>query len=164
MKPKPLIVIVEDNAMYRELLTEHLRQSELYEVLSFPNAESCLEGLHQKPSAMILDQQLDPPSMGGKTGLDLLLELRKRGLDAPALFLTGHEAVQPAAEILKAGAYAYMRKEEMNLTRVSEQVAQMVEWHEIQQQMRTLERKARELRRRMGLLVLVLGGLVLSVL
>ena len=44
------------------------------------------------------------------TGLELLTEIRRRGLETPVLMLTGNEDNKSAASALKSGIFAYVPK------------------------------------------------------
>ena len=144
MDKKRELVIVEDNPMYRELLVHHFREEREYEVLAFADAESCLAAVQRPPAALLLDQDLDPMENGGLSGHELLQKLQAKGLGAPALFLTGHRSVQPAAEILKAGAFAYMRKEISDLDLVSERLREMCTWQDLRESSQELRRKQKQ--------------------
>lgn len=165
MNRLPKLIIVEDNPMYLELLTHHFRKEQKYEVLSFQSAEACLKEINVPPAGFILDQDLDPHNKTGMTGLQLLHTLKKHGYGAPALFLTGHSAVQPAVEIMKGGAFDYMRKEYSDLEKVSEKIQQMIEWKQLQQNANNLQTKAKRLRNRalflLGLTALILGTILI---
>ena len=154
------LVIVEDNPMYRELLVAHFKEQAQYEVLAFPNAEACLQGVDTRPDAFLLDQNLGMEERGEMSGLQLFRSLRNLKLNAPTLFLTGHEAVQPAAEIMKAGAFDYMRKEYTDLSQVSHRIAQMVQWGQLSQKRQHLNRNYLYSRRRMFLLLGLMGALL----
>lgn len=160
MKKLPQLIIVEDNPMYLEVLVQHFRKEKKYEVLPFLSAEACLQEINDPPAGYLLDQDLDPEKDKGMTGLQLLSVLKHQGFEAPALFLTGHEAVQPAAAIMKGGAFDYMRKEYSDLGMVSEKIMQMIEWNRLHQGANLLQEKAGELRKRtllfLGLTVAVL--------
>ena len=165
MKKQPLIVVVEDNPMYRALLVHHFELEGRYEIAAFADAESCLKQLKAPPAALLLDQELQSDPEKGLSGLQLLKRLRRRGIDAPALFLTAHPAVQPAAEILKGGAFGYMRKEYTNLGTVCRRIDELMEWKRLDRDLEGVKSQVRGLRRRtwawLGLLLLLLMGVVL---
>ncbi|GBE38948.1 transcriptional regulatory protein ZraR [bacterium BMS3Bbin08] len=48
--------------------------------------------------------------LGGKTGLDLLQEVRKKNLRCPVVMITGAPDVETAAEALRLGAFEYIPK------------------------------------------------------
>ena len=49
--------------------------------------------------------------MHGRTGLDVLKEIRSSGSNVPVLILSGHPQEQYAVRVLKAGATGYLTKE-----------------------------------------------------
>lgn len=153
--PASKIVIVEDNPMYRELLVHHFEQKDDFEIVAFPDAESCLAGLDSSPAAFLLDYHLGDQQRDRLNGLQLFRKLRSKGLGAPALFLSGQSEVQPAIEMLKAGAFDYMRKEFSDLHRISDRVNQMVRWPQLQLK---IDLQKVELRKRI-VKTAILGGL-----
>jgi FixJ family two-component response regulator len=48
--------------------------------------------------------------MPGKTGLDLLLELRRMGSEIPVLMISAYADPATTADVLKLGALAVLRK------------------------------------------------------
>lgn len=159
METPTQLVIVEDNPMYLEMLASYFRSIGDYEVKTYATGEACLAEMQGRPDAYLLDYDLDPMEQGGISGLELLQRLRQLAMDAPALFLTGHVAVQPAAEIIKGGAFAYMRKELSDLSKVSDRIEEMVEWQRMKEKVAQLKQRSRRQRARMAVLV----GLLLSV-
>lgn len=158
MKHSKELVIVEDNPMYRELLVQYFKNESGYEIKAFADAESCLQSLKKPPAAYLLDEDLDPMETGGLSGHQLLQTLRKKGLNAPALFLTGHEAVQPVVDILKAGAFSYMRKEVDDLSQVSQRISQMLQWQDVNTQVIDLHKVRQRGRNRTMLLLGILAA------
>ncbi len=55
--------------------------------------------------------------LGGRTGIDLLREIRSQGLTIPVIMITGEPNVSSASQAVKLGAYDYVckpfRKEKM---------------------------------------------------
>lgn len=102
------ILIVDDHAIVRRGLRQLL--SDRYddvEVGEAGNAAEALEHVHRaKWDVIILDI-----SMPGRSGLDVLKEIKKEQPAAPVLVLSMHPEDQLATRALKAGASGYMTKE-----------------------------------------------------
>jgi two-component system invasion response regulator UvrY len=102
------ILIVDDHAIVRRGLRQLL--SDEYgdvEVGEAGNAAEALEHVHHaKWDVIILDI-----SMPGRSGLDVLKEIKKEQPAAPVLVLSMHPEDQLATRALKAGASGYMTKE-----------------------------------------------------
>ena len=79
------ILLVEDNELYRETLTDELSKQG-FVIRSFSDGASLLRSLHDDVDAdvIILDWRLPKTS-----GIDLLLQLRRQGINLPVVFLTG---------------------------------------------------------------------------
>src|SRR5713226_10558666 len=88
------VVLVEDDELYRETLTDELSKQG-FVIRSFSDGTSLLDSLHAAVDAdvVIVDWSLPKPS-----GIDLLLQLRRHGVNLPVVFLTGRGL--PARESL----------------------------------------------------------------
>jgi two-component system, NarL family, invasion response regulator UvrY len=102
------ILIVDDHAMVREGLRRILADE--FEDAGFgeaANATEALERLWKESWDLVL---LDI-SMHGRTGLDVLKEIRASTSRMPVLVLSAHPEEQYAVRVLKAGAAGYLTKE-----------------------------------------------------
>ena len=79
------VLLVEDDELYRETLTAELSKQG-FVIRSFSDGASLLRSLHAAVDAdvIILDWRRPKTS-----GIDLLLQLRRRGINLPVVFLTG---------------------------------------------------------------------------
>jgi two-component system, NarL family, invasion response regulator UvrY len=102
------ILVVDDHAIFREGLKRIL--SEEFEAATFGEAGNATEALEQiwkqKWDLILLDI-----AMHGRTGLDVLKEIRSSGSRVPVLILSAHPEEQYAVRVLKAGAAGYVTKE-----------------------------------------------------
>jgi two-component system invasion response regulator UvrY len=102
------ILIVDDHAMIREglkrILLDEFKDAAFGEA---GNATEALDQVWKKPWELIL---LDI-SMHGRSGLDVLKEIRTSASKVPVLVLSGHPEEQYAVRVLKAGAAGYLVKE-----------------------------------------------------
>jgi two-component system invasion response regulator UvrY len=102
------ILIVDDHAIFREGLKRIL--SEEFEGATFGEAGNATEALEQvwkkKWDLVLLDI-----TMHGRTGLDVLKEIRSSASNLPVLVLSGHPEEQYAVRVLRAGAAGYLTKE-----------------------------------------------------
>jgi two-component system response regulator FixJ len=76
--------VVDDEAIVRDSLGRLLRAIGIPNT-GFPSAEAFLERYAAEPGCLIVDIR-----MPGMSGLDLLEELRRRGIVLPAIVITGH--------------------------------------------------------------------------
>src|SRR5271154_2636943 len=102
------ILVVDDHAIFREGLKRIL--SEEFNAATFGEAGNAAEALDQiwkqKWDLVLLDI-----AMHGRTGLDVLKEIRSSGSSTPVLIVSGHPEDQYAMRALKAGAAGYLTKE-----------------------------------------------------
>jgi FixJ family two-component response regulator len=103
------VFVVDDDESYRELVQLTLEdQCGVASVQGFDGAGSLLRHLAQAqdaPSMLLLDLHLQ-----GETGMDLLQQLRSRGVQAPIAFLSGAAAPEERAACMAAGAVAFLSK------------------------------------------------------
>lgn len=105
-----LIFVVDDDRLIQNLLEYTIRSKEGFEVDVFKNGEDCLENLERKPDAIILDHHFiseDKPLM---TGLEALVEIRKREKSVPVIILSGQSNESIINEYYKNGATCYIAK------------------------------------------------------
>ena len=99
------VFLVDDDAAVCHALSVFLEASG-YRVSTFSSAESFLEGVEGiLEGVMLLDQR-----MTGMSGLELQQELRRRHIDLPIIFITGHGDVQMSVKAVKAGAIDFLEK------------------------------------------------------
>ena len=104
--PEPIrLLVVEDDRETAEMLAE-LFASEGYEVdVALDGQQGVHLALSRKPAIMVLDRGL--PAIDG---LDLMVRLRRVGVTAKILMLTGHSDVAERVRGLNAGAEDYLGK------------------------------------------------------
>jgi two-component system invasion response regulator UvrY len=102
------ILIVDDHAMFREGLKRILLEE--FPGTTFGEAANATEALaqlwRQSWDLVLLDV-----SMHGRSGLEVLKELRASATKVPVLVLSAHPEDQYAVRVLKAGAAGYLTKE-----------------------------------------------------
>ncbi|MBC7286747.1 MAG: sigma-54-dependent Fis family transcriptional regulator [Armatimonadetes bacterium] len=104
-RKQPLALVVEDDADFVKLVVSEL-QGEGFD------AEAALDGRQaravvakRKPSVLVIDRKLPDTD-----GIRLLGELRRQGVEAPALILTGHPSLDSAIRALGLEAADYLVK------------------------------------------------------
>ena len=97
--------MIEDDESMREALTR-LLDAAGYESAAYASAEAFLaNGVGEDAGCVVSDLRL--PAM---SGLELLSELRSRGLSSPFILITAHDAPGLREEALRRGAAAYLAK------------------------------------------------------
>lgn len=102
------ILIADDHAIVRkgliQILLEEFPSAEIKEVA---NSSEVFSALKEKTWDVIL---LDI-SMPGKSGMEILKQIRAEGIKSPVLMLSMHPEDQYAIRVLKAGADGFLSKE-----------------------------------------------------
>jgi two-component system nitrogen regulation response regulator NtrX len=99
------ILVVDDEASVRESL-ELILQFEGHEVLEAPDGARALEiAAEATPEVVLLDIR-----MPGKSGLDVLREIKERHPDVTAVILSAQADLSTAVEAVKRGAFDFLQK------------------------------------------------------
>ncbi len=102
---KGLVYIVDDDAAVRDSL-ELLLDSAGFQTQAFDSAEAFLAAPRELGRGCLLSDIRMP----GKSGVELLDVLRKRGDACPVVLITGHGDVGLAVEAMKRGAQDFIEK------------------------------------------------------
>ncbi len=100
------ILVVDDEAVIRELLTEIL-EGEGYEVDAFSGGHAALEQLREQPDYVLLFTDIMMPEMDG---ISLLREARQVSPSLISIVMTGFATLETARAAVKEGAYDYVLK------------------------------------------------------
>jgi two-component system, NtrC family, response regulator AtoC len=99
------VLVIEDEAILAKNVSAYLARHG-YDVKVAGSGEEALAELDAfRPEAVVLDFNLP-----GKTGLEVLKEIRKRDAQVKVIMVTGHGSEQVAVDAMKAGAYDYLSK------------------------------------------------------
>lgn len=130
------IFVVEDDEFYGEMLKHHISKNPDYEVSLFTNGKDCVSNLHKNPSVISLDFSL--PDM---TGHDVIKKIKDYNKDIPVIIVSGQEEISTAVELLQAGAYDYIEKNDETkdrlwntLINIKENVGLKQEIHELKEE------------------------------
>jgi DNA-binding NtrC family response regulator len=103
----PLIYIVQDSVIYKDLIVGYLQQKKYTNLKTFKTAEECLKAIHHKPDIIILDYSFE-----GITGMELMKKVQLDHPEIDFIFLSGQNNVEVAVNIMKLGAADYIIKNE----------------------------------------------------
>ncbi len=101
----PRILVVDDEASIRELLSKTLALAE-YEVHVAPDGPSALERLRLAPYDLLITDL----KMPGMDGLTLIREARRLKPDLPVIIITGYSTEASAIEAINLGVSGYLTK------------------------------------------------------
>jgi len=106
-KDQVRIFVVEDDPAYSKFLNYVLSLNPDFEVELFATGKDCIAQLHKKPSIITLDYSL--PDMSGEK---VLKSIREFDPDISVIIISAQEKIGTAVELLKAGAFDYISKDE----------------------------------------------------
>lgn len=102
---KARILVVDDEKVLRFTFQEILSNAG-YEAVGAVNYEDALIKLSSASFDIIFTDIV----LGGKTGIDLLRELKRMGLLCPVIVITGFPEIETASEAVRLGAFDYLQK------------------------------------------------------
>jgi two-component system response regulator RegA len=98
------VLIIEDDAMLRELLRESFRERDFI-VRDYASSREWKSQDDFEPTHAIIDLKLQ-----GESGLDVLADLMRAHPECRALILTGYGSIATAVQAMKLGAVNYLTK------------------------------------------------------
>lgn len=101
------IFVVEDDPAYTKFLKYVLGLNPDYEVEFFATGKDCIDNLQKNPSVITLDYSL--PDMPGE---QVLNHVRSYDPNINVIIVSAQEKIGTAVELLKAGAYDYITKDQ----------------------------------------------------
>jgi DNA-binding NtrC family response regulator len=104
-KPRVEVLLVDDEASFREVLAEELTGNGL-RVTPVPDAEAALHAIEEST----FDVAIVDLNLPGMSGEELIGELRERTSATEIVVLTGHGTMESAVRTLKGGAYDFLTK------------------------------------------------------
>jgi FixJ family two-component response regulator len=103
---EPTVFVVDDDAGVRRSLTV-LGRAHGLSVEAYASGEAFLAAFNpMRPGCLILDVRL----AGGKSGLDLQDQLRRRGHELPVIVMTGYANVSTSVRSFRSGAVDFLEK------------------------------------------------------
>jgi PAS domain S-box-containing protein len=99
------ILVVDDEESIR-FTFENFLSDIGHEVATAKDYDEALDRLHDSDFDLIFMDIV----LGGKTGIDLLKEVKKRNLSCPVVMITGYPNVETASDALRSGAFDYIFK------------------------------------------------------
>ena len=103
--PPPLILLIEDDKNFRQVVSYALKQAG-YTVVVAPNGQEGLEKLSsERPDVVLCDMKM--PVMDG---MAFLAEKAARHDDTPVVMVTAFGSIESAVEAMKAGAFDFVTK------------------------------------------------------
>ncbi len=106
------ILIVEDEEDLRNVFAAFL-EDEGYEVIAVENFNAAVKALNKNRIDLVYTDIM----LGGKTGIDLLREIKEKDLPCPVVMITGAPSVDTASEaVAQSGSDMSIENERLFLT------------------------------------------------
>ena len=99
------ILVIDDEESIRFTFNSFLRK-EGYEVVTAKDYDSAIQSISGGAPDLIFADII----LGGHTGVDVLREVKNRGLGCPVIMITGEPNVETAAKSVRLGAFDYISK------------------------------------------------------
>src|SRR5262245_39363491 len=103
---KPNLLIVDDEQVIREVLTEKLTKSG-YQCVAAGNGPEALKRLESDHTLSLVLSDIDMP---GQNGLSLLRDIKSRNADIDVVMVTGVVDIDTAIQAIRLGASDYITK------------------------------------------------------
>lgn len=101
------IFIVEDDMLVSSVMKQALSKNERFDIMSYSNAEDCLNNLHMNPDIVVVDYNLP-----GINGLDLMKKIQAFNSQIMTIICSGQEEVEVVVNCYNQGAKEYILKNE----------------------------------------------------
>lgn len=99
------VLLVEDNALNRELMNAVLKNAGYHVVLASDGADALMFAGRERVDLMLLD--IDLPFIDGH---HVLAALKEKGVDIPTIFISGLPGEEPEIKAFEVGATDFIRK------------------------------------------------------
>ncbi|HKB13444.1 MAG TPA: response regulator [Vicinamibacterales bacterium] len=109
------LLVVDDAIEHAQMVMEFLRASGEWPHAEIQIAASYEAALAKLTASPLYDLAVVDYMLGSRDGLELLRELKQRGIDTAVILLTGHGAEDVAVEAMKAGAADYLSKSNLTI-------------------------------------------------
>jgi DNA-binding NtrC family response regulator len=137
MSTRPVIAVVDDEALIREWVSEQLRTAG-YAVRCAEDGQAALQLVEEvAPALMVLDLRLPDVS-----GLELLQRLRDIDRDLVVIMVTAYGEIETAVAAVKAGAYQFLEKP-VDLNELLVMINKALEARNLRQQVAALQQQHR---------------------
>ena len=119
------IFIVDDDDMFKLLLSTHLKRNENNTIRVFSTGEACLEALSENPDIIVLDYNLNSVAQNAADGMQILQAIKKRNHRIHVIMLSSQESYGTALKTITKGAEQYVIKGKAALEEIETIIAQL---------------------------------------
>ncbi len=130
------IFIIEDDEWYGEYLKYHLELNLNYKVYWYKKASECIKNIHLNPEIITIDI-----NMPGMTGEDLFKKIHKIAPEIPIFIISGQREIQKALDLIRAGAYEYIFKDNNTIEFLNISLNKLNETLKLKSEVKSLKNK-----------------------
>ena len=134
-QPK-IVFVVEDDPLFAKLAKYTFELNPDYEVHVYTSGQDCIEHLHLHPVIISLDYSL--PDMTGK---EVLEKIKNYNKEIEVIILSGQKDIVVAVELLKAGTFDYIVKDDDTKDHLRHTIKQLNNSLRLKQKVEELEDK-----------------------
>jgi two-component system, NtrC family, response regulator AtoC len=133
------ILVVEDEAGYRDFLKQHFEEQGYKAVVAADGPQAVEAFSEEEFDLVFLDYRLP-----ARDGVDILRQLKTVNRDTPVVIMTAYGQIQNAVEAMKAGAFDFVAKEDLTADMIELLVARALEQKQLRAENERLRREVAE--------------------
>jgi DNA-binding NtrC family response regulator len=137
------VLIIDDEDPFR-LAVEMALKLDGYAAKSYSSPEIAVEALKDE----VYDVMVVDFYMPGMNGIEFIQWLKENGIETPVIMLTAAGSETTAVEVMKAGAYEYFRKDQINTSHLASVIRSVHEKFTLTKEKNRIEQEERKLRER----------------
>ncbi len=137
------ILIVDDDAAYRQALTEALERE--FAVVAASSADEAQEKITKALAAVLLDVRLKDESTANRDGLVLLETIKQVQPDLPVVMMTNYGDIDIAVEAMRLGAADFIQKARLDVREFRKVLRNAIEHSKLRRRLAGLEEDLRRL-------------------
>ncbi len=122
----PVIFVVDNNNLFRELTVRYLNIAEFHEVLTFTDASECLRYIELEPDIVVTDLYYGDKK---PDGIDLLIKAKSVSPKTKFIFLSSTADIESAIRTVHLGAVDFIVKSKTALGKLLIRIKQLVDFN-----------------------------------
>ncbi len=150
----PILFIVDEDPVYRQVTEQYLNFSGYTETLTFSTTDDCIRYLDLYPEIIISEYPENEKSLNGKAFLD---HIKKKSPETLVIFLTSRDDLQSAVHSMTSGAVDYILKSKSAHTKM---IGRLNSIYRYKGEMQKINEASKKLFASLCILLLLTGGLV----
>jgi two-component system OmpR family response regulator len=135
MKTKIKIFLVDDDAVFLNLLKIQFLQSADFAIKTFATGELCIKNLSDSPDVIILDYHLDGINSHAMNGINTLDKIKVFNPDIPVVMLSSQDKIDVAVNCMHHNAFDYVVKSETAFTRLQKIITTIFQYEKMKKEL-----------------------------